>query len=71
MYMACECVRCSECGGTGDVWFSFPGPTNGGRYLGNHRCDDLDEMDTCPYCDGQGVTEVCYDCQLAEENSYA
>src|SRR5579872_2401108 len=45
--MACECVSCSACGGTGTVWFSFPGPDRGGKYLGNHRCDDLDELDTC------------------------
>jgi RecJ-like exonuclease len=61
--MACECVSCAECGGTGRVWYAFPGPDNGGRYLGNSRCDDLDEMDSCPSCNGSGVAEVCYECQ--------
>ena len=61
--MACECVSCPDCGGTGTVWFSFPGPDMGGEYLGNHRCDDLDELDTCPRCGGRGITECCYECQ--------
>lgn len=61
--MPCECVICSECGGSGRVWFSFPGPGREGKYLGNHRCDDLDEMDTCSICGGSGVSEVCHECQ--------
>lgn len=64
--MACECVLCSECGGTGTVWFAFPGPDRGGRYLGNHRNDDLDEMDMCTNCHG-GITELCHECEDREE----
>jgi hypothetical protein len=64
--MACECVRCPDCGGGGTVWYEFPGPDNGGKYLGNNRSDDLDEMDTCETCGGSGVTEVCYECQENE-----
>lgn len=61
--MNCECVRCGLCGGSGNVWFAFPGPDRGGRFLGNHRSDDLDEMDTCPECYGAGIVEVCYHCE--------
>lgn len=64
----CTCVSCGECDGTGRVWFAFPGPDRGGRYLGRHRGDDLDEMDTCPQCDGSGITELCDECQMAMEN---
>jgi hypothetical protein len=60
--MACECVGCGACGGTGTIWLDFSG-----RYLGNHRCDDLDEMDTCEDCGGTGTTETCYECQDAYE----
>lgn len=61
--MACECVRCPECKGSGTVWYAFPGPDLGGEYLGDHRCDDLDEMDVCEECGGSGVSEICYECQ--------
>jgi hypothetical protein len=55
----CTCVSCGECGGSGSVWFAF-----GGReYLGNSRCDDLDEMHTCEECNGSGITEMCDYCQ--------
>jgi hypothetical protein len=60
----CRCVWCADCGGTGYVWFAFPGPDRGGRYLGRHRSDDLDEMDLCQSCSG-GITEVCDECQDA------
>ncbi len=30
--MACTCVPCGECDGTGSVWWSFSG-----KYLGNSR----------------------------------
>lgn len=66
--MACKCVSCSACGGSGNVWYSFPGPDKGGKYLGNQRCDDLDEMDTCSECGGRGVVETCYECQSAGED---
>lgn len=65
--MSCECVRCSGCEGTGNVWFSFPGADRGGKYLGNHRSDDLDEMETCMECGGSGIIESCFECQAADE----
>ena len=61
--MACECVRCGSCGGTGTIWLDM-----NGRYLGNHRCGDLDEMDTCEDCGGSGVSETCYECQDSYED---
>ena len=58
----CKCVNCPECQGTGTVWISF-----GGQYLGKHRCDDLDDSETCDYCGGSGIVEICDDCQEALE----
>lgn len=58
--MACQCTRCPECSGSGTVWFAF-----GGKYLGKHRSDDLDEMGPCEECGGSGVTEVCWECSEA------
>lgn len=60
--MACECVRCPECHGTGSVWVSFSGD-----YLGNRRCDDLDEMECCPQCGGSGIDLMCEECFYAQE----
>lgn len=54
----CECVSCGECRGSGRVWFFF-----GGDYLGNSRCDDLDQMETCEECGGGGIIELCEYCQ--------
>lgn len=56
--MACECVSCRECGGSGTIWISFSG-----KYLGNHRCDDLDSLDSCEECGGSGLTEMCDECR--------
>ena len=63
----CQCVSCPECGGSGTVWFAFPGPDRGGEYLGNHRSDDLDEMEMCPHCGGRGIVEACDRCAELEE----
>ncbi len=62
--MTCNCVSCGECGGSGFVWRSFDG-----EYLGDHRCDDLDEMEDCPQCEGEGISELCDECQQALEDS--
>lgn len=58
----CTCKSCPECHGTGNVFWSF-----GGRYLGNHRCDDLDRVEKCTECDGGGIIEVCDFCRRMEE----
>lgn len=65
----CECVRCSQCDGSGNVWFEFPGPPRG-RYLGRHRSDDLDEMETCEECGGSGIVETCEMCAEALQEEY-
>lgn len=59
---ACHCVSCGECRGSGNIWLDFKG-----RYLGNSRCDDLDEMETCDGCGGRGIVERCDRCQLLED----
>lgn len=58
----CTCVSCPECQGSGSVWRSFRG-----TYLGNNRCDDLDELETCPECNGRGLSEMCDYCREMEE----
>ena len=55
--MACKCVSCPECGGSGTVWRSFSG-----KYMGHHRCDDLDQMEGCDVCGGSGISEECDEC---------
>lgn len=62
----CRCVNCGECRGSGSVWFAFGGK----EYLGNSRCDDLDELETCEGCGGSGIVETCDRCQLLEEMDY-
>jgi RecJ-like exonuclease len=54
----CSCVRCAACDGSGTIWLDM-----NGRYLGNRRCDDLDEMERCDECDGSGIVEECDRCQ--------
>lgn len=63
--MACTCTPCKECNGTGHIWFSFTR-----EYLGRHRCDDLDNLETCEECHGSGVDEICDECREKEEAYY-
>lgn len=62
MSAPCTCVPCSYCDGTGSIWLDFAG-----RYLGNHRSDDLDQCEPCEECGGSGTSEVCGECQYAYE----
>ena len=62
--MACKCVSCPECGGTGNVWVSF-----NGKYLGKCRCDDFDELEMCEECNGTGIIEMCDECMMAKEEA--
>lgn len=57
----CACVVCAECNGSGNVWYSFDG-----EYLGKYRCDDLGQIDDCPWCDGSGIEYVCDECAMDE-----
>lgn len=58
----CRCVYCAECNGTGSIWLDMLG-----HYLGNHRSDDMDELERCEECDGSGIVEECEACQALEE----
>lgn len=55
--MTCECVVCTTCEGSGNLWFTISG-----RYLGVHRSSDLDEMEPCDNCRGTGILEMCESC---------
>lgn len=57
----CQCVSCGECRGSGSVWYSMGGAGRG-TYLGHHRWDDLDEIETCDVCGGHGIVEMCDRC---------
>lgn len=63
----CECTSCPECKGSGQVYFSFGTSFGNGRYLGPHRSDDLDEMENCYTCRGQGTVDTCDRCHLLDE----
>ena len=63
--MACECISCPECRGSGNVWHSYSG-----EYLGSGRCDDLDKMESCYECDGTGIIELCAECQESMDEEY-
>ena len=58
--MACECISCHDCGGSGHYYVDI-----GGRYIGQHRIDDLSDMETCEECGGSGISETCCECQEA------
>lgn len=60
----CECIDCSECDGSGRVWF-----TSSGKYRGKLKGSDMDEWLHCPECMGAGVVETCDHC-LEEEQYY-
>jgi hypothetical protein len=55
--VACKCVKCSACGGSGSVWFDVFG-----KCLGNRRCDDMDTVETCDQCYGTGLDVACDEC---------
>ena len=55
--VTCRCVRCGTCNGSGSIWFDYRG-----KYLGNQRSDDLDELEICDDCGGSGISEECDEC---------
>ncbi len=61
--MSCTCIKCPECNGTGYVWYS-----SSGDFLGSRRSDDLDEMESCPECGGDGLQSLCEECHEAMED---
>ena len=60
--MKCECIQCPACNGTGDVWWSW-----NGRNLGNSRCDDFDELESCEECGGEGIIQMCWHCYIEDQ----
>lgn len=59
--MACTCVRCGDCNGSGYLWQAEDGD------IRLHRCDDLGELITCDTCRGSGLSEHCEECLDAED----
>jgi len=55
----CECVGCPSCDGSGSVWVS-------GERMSAHRFDDMGDFETCPFCNGEGVSEYCSKCILEQ-----
>lgn len=62
MSKKCTCIQCSACRGSGQIWFSCTGD-----YLGDNRCDDMDELEPCDFCNGSGVDDWCDYCYEQEE----
>jgi hypothetical protein len=61
----CGCIRCSWCAGSGSYWLDMHG-----KYLGQSRRDDLDELEICEECGGSGIVESCDRCQLLQEDDW-
>ena len=61
--MACTCTKCPECNGTGEAWVS-----SDGKYLGRARIDDMDDLDTCVVCHGDGFLDCCDECRCTYED---
>ncbi len=61
--MACTCVYCDRCRGTGHIWVNYD---HLGRVISDSGLDDLSDLDSCPECNGRGITEVCEECCEAE-----
>ena len=59
--MSCECVPCSSCDGSGDLWFD-----DFGRFISIHRSDDMGHYEPCEDCDGTGIVAMCDECTEAE-----
>jgi hypothetical protein len=51
--MACSCVACADCGGSGNVLV----PTNG---------YPEEDLELCEMCGGSSVVEECDECQQRE-----
>jgi hypothetical protein len=54
MMTECECVRCGDCGGSGQVF----SPTEGYPEF---------DLESCGMCGGTGIVEMCGHCTELEE----
>lgn len=61
----CACVRCGDCGGSGSYYVDHRG-----HFLGQHRSDDMDDLEYCDGCGGSGIVEVCSRCELLRDLEY-
>jgi hypothetical protein len=57
----CTCERCCMCEGTGGYYVD-----SRGRFQGVHRSDDMEDLETCEFCGGSGVTDECSRCMDLE-----
>lgn len=57
----CRCVRCSDCGGSGTIYFDLRG-----HYVGKHMTDDMDDPEPCDMCSG-GIVETCDPCDALDD----
>ena len=54
--MACTCTPCPFCNGTGNIWRDLDGSYS------LYHTDDLQEMETCDQCGGDGIDSLCEEC---------
>lgn len=64
--MACECIYCDYCGGTGHIRVNYD---HLGRVISKSGLDDLSELEECPQCDGRAILETCEECQQARDDN--
>ena len=57
----CECIDCGTCKGSGSVWVSDD-------RMEGFRFDDMGDFETCPDCDGDGLSYYCLKCSLEDED---
>lgn len=60
--MACTCISCADCGGSGQLWECENGD------ITKHRCDDMGDLITCSTCRGSGFSEECEECFGADND---
>jgi DnaJ-class molecular chaperone len=58
----CECVDCPTCNGSGSVWVS-------GDRMSANRFDDMGDLETCPDCNGEGISVYCLKCVLESQDA--
>jgi hypothetical protein len=61
--MACTCVYCDYCRGSGHIWVNYD---HLGRVIEDSGIDDLSDLMECPQCDGSAIVETCDECCEAE-----
>jgi DnaJ-class molecular chaperone len=62
--MACYCVICPDCNGSGNLWQTLDGKIH------RMRRDDMGQLLTCDTCRGSGRSQECEECFRDEDFSY-